>query len=90
MVTGLQEIGGTCYIFKSNGRLAQQKCTILVNNGRNVYCARANGRAADGWQLIKNKLYYISKKVRVKKNTTYQGIRLSKTSIAKPQALIPG
>ena len=83
MLKGLQEIKGKIYIFKNNGCLASSNKVTLVNNGKNIYCVKPDGRAASGWQVINNTLYYVSEKGKVKRNKLYQGIILTKTGAAK-------
>ncbi len=83
MFTGAQTVKGKCYIFDSKGRLAASGRVSLVTAGKQTYCAKADGTAASGWQVVGGKLYYAAKKGKVKKNTTYQGITLTKTGAAK-------
>lgn len=83
VLTGLQQINGTYYIFDGKGRLAESKDVSLITVGSSIYCADKNGKASSGWHLIGKKLYYASKKGKVKKNTTYQGITFGSKGAAK-------
>jgi len=83
MVTGLNKIKGNYYIFDSKGRLAQSDGISIVKVNDSIYCANPDGKAASGWQVKRNKLYSATRKGRVRRNTTYQGIVLTKTGAAK-------
>lgn len=83
MFTGLHKIGKDYYVFNKNGQLAQSDEISIIKVVDEIYCAGKDGKIASGWQIKKNKLYYATKKGKVKRNTKYQGIILSKTGAAK-------
>ena len=81
--TGLKKIDGEYYLFHYNGQLAESKKTSLVTDGKQIYCADKNGKAASGWQVVDQKLYFASKTGKVKKNTTFRGITFDSNGAAK-------
>lgn len=83
MVTGVKKIKGKYYIFNKKGRLAESDGISIVRVKEDIYCANPNGKAAKGWQIKGNKLYNATRKGRVRRNTTYQGIVFTKTGAAK-------
>lgn len=83
MFIGLHKIGKDYYIFNKNGQLAQSDGISIIRADEEIYCAGADGKAASGWQIKRNKLYYATKKGKVRRNTTYKGIVLTKTGAAK-------
>lgn len=83
MAVGSHEIKGSYYIFHDNGKLAQSNSTTIVTAGGKIYCAKSDGKAASGWQIRNNNLYYATIKGVLKRNTTYQGISFTKTGEAK-------
>lgn len=83
MAIGRQKIKKYYYIFRENGRLAQSGGITITKAGGKIYCAGSNGKAAGGWHIKNNKLYYADKNGKVKTSTTYQGITFTKTGAAK-------
>lgn len=83
MFTGLHKIKNDYYIFDKHGHLAQSDGISIVKVAGNIYCAGEDGKAVSGWQIKGKKLYYATKKGKVKRNTKYQGIVLTETGAAK-------
>lgn len=83
MVTGLNKIKGDYYIFNNEGQLAQSDGISIVKANGDIYCANPDGKAASGWQIKRNRLYNATKRGRIRRNITYQGIILTKTGAAK-------
>lgn len=82
--TGSVKIGTRYYVFDNVGRLIRPKKLSFVTLGKSIYYVSSKGRAVSGWRIIKKKLYYIEENGKVKRNTTYRGITLTKkTGAAK-------
>lgn len=80
---GSCEIKGEYFIFDIGGRLLVPKKNSLIDVGNKTFYVSPKGTALSGWQIIKEKLYYVKKSGAVIKNAKYKGITFTETGAAK-------
>ena len=78
---------GTYYCFSAPGKLYRSNKNKLVTIGNYQYCPDKYGRCQTGWILVNKKLYYASKKGRIQKNKTINGIRLKRNGAASTSSV---
>lgn len=82
-VVGSRKIDGIYFVFDDEGRLLEPPKTKFVKTKSGTYYVNAKGNPVKGWQIVKGKLYYISKTGLRKTNAKYDGITLGKNGVAK-------
>ncbi|MDO5391440.1 MAG: transglutaminase domain-containing protein [Eubacteriales bacterium] len=77
------KIDGQYYVFNERARLVRPVSNKVVAVGDKKYLADSKGRPKTGWNVVKDKLYYVDKTGECVKNKTVDGVTLTKDCWAK-------